>query len=232
MYCPLVSYQKFLDAGTNEGLRFKDENLSRYVSFLHCWLCLVSMPAPDILELGTTRSFVGGAHPGCNSSDIKYWDKDAIENWDWGAGCFTLLFGLMLKDFAKLTTVDLIKSHITRCKHMTDSLGLTNVNHVVSDSLDFLGKTDKKFDLIYLDTGDMWPIESTQELQLQEAKLIVERDLLKPGGLLLIDDVLNGTPREQGAVDNKYGKSELSLPYLESQGFKIEFKGYQYILTK
>lgn len=78
----------------------------------------------------------------------------------------------------------------------------------------------------------MYPIEPTEELQLQEAKWIVEKDLLKSGGLLLIDDVLNKTPFEHGHLDNKYGKSTKSLPYLLDNGFNVVFSGYQYILSK
>ena len=114
---------------------------------------------------------------------------------------------------------------------MTDSLGI-KCNHVVSDSVSFLLNTDKKFDLIYLDTGDMWPIKGTCDLQLNEAKAIVNRDLLKEDGIILIDDVLNGTPREMGDLRNTLGKSETSIPYLLDNGFEIVYDGYQYILKK
>lgn len=228
----IEKFKQYLDAGTNAGLRFNDESLSRYVSFSKCLESLKKINYPDkqrVLELGTSRSFVDGRFEGCNSDDKKYWQKDRPEMWDWGAGCFTLVFGLAGQ---YVDTVDLISSHIHRCEYMTDSLCIYNVTHYVENSLNFLRDTLYKYDLIYLDTGDMWPIETSIELQLQESQIIVERNLLTPNGLILIDDVMNGTPREMGDKTNKFGKSEKSLPFLQKNGFKVDFAGYQYILSK
>lgn len=224
-------YKSYLDLGSNEGLRYNDESKSRFVSFNMCLERLSIIDSPKILELGTSRSYVDGKFPGCNLDDKKYWNKDDISKWDWGAGCFTVLFGMHSPN-ASLTTLDLAASHIERCKHMTASLNLKNVNHIVSDSVSFLNSTDQTYDLIYLDTGDMHPIDPTCKLQLAEAEVIVQRNLLNKNGLLLIDDVLNGTPREMGSASNKYGKSELSLPFLLKNNFKLLFEGYQYILEK
>ncbi len=47
----------------------------------------------------------------------------------------------------------------------------------VQSSLDFLNQQlPESIDLIYLDTGDMTPIEPTARLQLAEAKIIVEKN--------------------------------------------------------
>jgi hypothetical protein len=219
----MEKYKKYLDEATNNGLGYDDVSLSRYISFSICRDNLNKNS--KILELGTTRSFVDGKYEGCNLDDLKYWKKNNPEMWDWGAGCFTILFGEY-----NLTSVDLIESHVKRSKHMTQSLGL-NIKYAVSDSINYLNSTNEKFDLIYLDTGDMHPIEPTIELQLQEAIIIVEKKLLNNNGKILIDDVLNATPRNFGK-NNKYGKSEKSIPYLLKNGFKISFSGYQYILEK
>jgi hypothetical protein len=225
----LKKYKELLDLGSFEGLRYADEKKSRYESFKYCLDFLKHRESAEILELGTCRSFVDGKFEGCNSDDPKYWDPSDFSKWDWGAGCFSLVFGQLTK--CKLTTLDLIESHIRRCKIMTDSLGI-ECNHTVANSLDFLSTTSKTFDLIYLDTGDMWPIEATCTLQLEEAKIIVDRGLLKKDGVILIDDVLNGTPREMGDVNNKLGKSEYSIPYLLQNGYDVVFEGYQYIFLK
>jgi hypothetical protein len=225
----LKKYKKLLDLGSFEGLRYTDAKKSRYESFGYCLDFLKNRPNANVIELGTCRSFVDGKFEGCNSDDSIYWDAKDFSKWDWGAGCFSLIFG-QLTD-CKLTTLDLIESHIKRCKVMTDSLGI-DCNHIVSDSITFLESTNEKFDLIYLDTGDMWPIDSTCSLQLREAQIIVERDLLKEGGILLIDDVLNGTPREMGDLTNRLGKSETSIPYLLNNGYETVYDGYQYILIK
>lgn len=224
-------FKKYLDHGTNLGLRFIDNDQSRYVSFKKCLDYVKKIQSPKILELGTSRSYVDGAYEGCNSDDKKYWNKDDHSKWDWGAGCFTVIFGLNAPN-AQITTVDLISSHIERCKYMTSSLDIKNVNHIVSDSLNFLKETKDKYDLIYLDTGDVHPIEPSVDLQLQEAVIIHNRELLNPGGFILIDDVKNGTPREHRDLTNTLGKSEKSIPYLKANGFKSIYEGYQYIFTK
>ena len=226
----LDKYKDLLDTGSNEGLRYNDTSKSRYESFKYCLEFLNDRENSDILELGTSRSFVDGKFEGCNSDDSKYWNLNDFSKWDWGAGCFTIIFGT-IGNYDSFTTVDLIGSHIKRCKTMTDSLNI-KCNHVTSDSTIYLENTNKKYDLIYLDTGDMWPIDHTCNLQLREAEIIIRRNLLKDGGIILIDDVLNGTPRDMGDLNNKLGKSEKAIPYLIENGFKIIFDGYQYILKK
>ena len=52
-----------------------------------------------------------------------------------------------------------MKSHIARCKIMNQDRD--NITYHVSSSEDFLKNLDKKVDLLYLDTGDMTPIEDT-----------------------------------------------------------------------
>lgn len=227
----IQNYKKYLDTGTYEGLRYVDESKSRYISFLKCLDYLNGKDKPNVLEIGTSRSFVDGKFEGCNLDDKKYWKKDDYSMWDWGAGCFTIVFGQELPK-ANIITLDIISSHIERCKTMCTSLGIKNISYEVSDSVKYLLSTNLKFDLIYLDSGDMHPIEPTCELQLKEAKTIVERNLVNAGGLLLVDDVLNGTPKEMGNKNNTLGKSELSIPYLINNGFKIIYEGYQYILEK
>lgn len=223
----LEQYKDLLDKNTNDGLGYEDLSKSRYQSFKICLDFLDTIKNPEVLELGTSRSFVGGAFEGCNSDDPKYWDPNDFSRWDFGAGVATLMFGLAGN--SNLTTVDIAADHIKRCKTMTDSLKI-KCNHIVSDSVSFLKKTANKYDVIFLDTGDMHPIEPSENLQLEEAKVIVERKLLKPNGLLLIDDVLNHTPRSLGDKENKYGKSTKALPYLLDNGYKLVFEGYQYIL--
>lgn len=226
----LNKYKSFLDWGTNQGLGYNDENCSRWVSFMLCAERLKDKSNLSIIELGTCRSFVDGQFEGCNLDDAKYWKPENPEFWDWGAGCFILMFGQLFNG-CDLTTLDLMRSHIARSKVMTDSLGI-KCDHVVSDSVSYLKATDKQYDLIYVDTGDMWPIEPTAQLQLDECKVIVERNLLKEGGILLIDDVRNKVPKEYGDINNEFGKSKYALEYLLNNGFHKVYTGYQYILMK
>lgn len=232
----LEPYKEFLDAGTNAGLRYNDSAKSRYQSFKICMEAMGKIAAPKILELGTCRSYVDGAYEGCNSDDLKYWKPMEPQYWDWGAGAFSILMHLCMPRDMQIHTLDLIESHLDRWFNMFNSFVGEDYRRgwarIHSSSVDYLNSTDEKYDLIYIDTGDMWPIEPTCELQLQEARAIVENNVLSQGGLLLIDDVLNGTPREQGDLNNQFGKSELALPYLLENGFEIVFPGYQYILKR
>lgn len=104
--------------------------------------------------------------------------------------------------------------------------------HVCS-SLDFLQTCNFPggIDLLYLDTGDMWPIEPTACLQLEEAKIIVKRNLLSKNGFILIDDVKNQTPKKFGETSD-LGKSKYSLPYFIENGYEIVMNEYQVILRK
>ncbi len=221
-------YKKYLDEKTEQAMSGYKETDSRYHSFKYCLDFLENINCPDVLEIGTSRSFVDGAFEGCNSNNSIYWDPNNPSIWDWGAGVFSLIFG---QAGFNLTTVDICDEHIRRCKIMTDSLGI-KCNHVVSDSVKFLKETNKKYDLIYLDSFDMHPINPAIEGQLEEVKIIVERNLLKPNGLILLDDVLNKTPREYGNKENTFGKSQKSIPYLIDHRFDVIFEGYQYIMKK
>ena len=131
----LDKYKSYLDTGSYEGLRYVEESKSRYVSFKICLEHLQQINNPSVLELGTCRSFVDGRFVGCNSDDVKYWEPNSPDKWDWGAGCFGLVFGQLLD--CKLTSLDIISSHIQRCKVMMKSLGIMS-NHITSDSVSFL----------------------------------------------------------------------------------------------
>ena len=128
-------------------------------------------------------------------------------------------------------TVDLIASHIERCKIITADVNSHLVYHVAS-SVDFL-KTcaPQSIDLLYVDTGDMTPIEPTAKLQLEEAIVIVEHNLLSPNGIILIDDVRNQTPKQFGET-SELGKAKYSIPYFLAHGFEIIADEYQVILQK
>ena len=64
---------------------------------------------------------------------------------------------------------------------------ILNVEFIKS-SEDYLRSTNNKYDVIYLDTGNEAPVEDTALLQLIEANVIVERELLNKNGPVIIDD--------------------------------------------
>ncbi len=231
----LFPYKDFLEWGTYEGFdstQYAFKPKSRYETFKTAFELIEAMDHPTIVELGTSRSFNHGGLIGCNSDDISYWMPEDPATWDWGAGFFTRMAATALghKEI-DIHTVDICDSHIQRCKVMTKEFPC--IQYHVSDSVAFLKTCNfpQKIHLLYLDTGDMTPIEFTARLQLEEAKVIVARDLILEGGYILIDDVKNQTPQKFGAA-SKLGKSQYSLPFLLENGFELVMDEYQALLRK
>ena len=206
---------------------FNEVPKTRYETFKYCYEHFKNKNLV-VVELGTTRSYVDGRFEGCNMNDKKFWEPNNPEKWDWSAGCFTKVFSNLFPN-SKLQTVDLSKEHINRCKHMNKDA--KNINFVVSSSEDFLKTFNKKINLLYLDTGDMTPIEDTAQLHLREAKIIVEKNLLAKNGIILIDDVKSVVPKQHGEKSD-LGKAKYSIPYLLENGFEVVMDEYQYILKK
>lgn len=232
----LEQYKIFLEWGTyahQDWSSLPRLPQSRYDTFKAAFEHFEKSNGKVIVELGTSRSFTHGGLVGCNSDDIAYWHPDDPEMWDWGAGFFTRMAAVSLQDLSpQIHTVDLISSHINRCKVMTMEFSHL-ISYHIGNSIDFLKQCDfpDGIDLLYLDTGDMTPIEPTALLQLEEAKIIVERNLLSENGYLLIDDVRNRTPKKFGE-DSDLGKSKYSIPFLLDNGFEIVMDEYQFILQK
>lgn len=230
----LKQYKAYLEIGTNEGQEwsyFKQKPKSRYYTFKRAFELFEQMHGSIIVELGTTRSFVHGGLHGCNSDDISYWEPENPKSWDWGAGCFTRMVSESLAHtHPVIHTVDIVKNHIERCKIITKDFKDLITYHVTS-SEHFLRTFPLKIDLLYLDTGNMTPIEETAQLHLREAKIIIERDLIKKDGLILIDDVRHTTPKKFGEKSD-YGKAKYSLPYLLAHGFEIIEDEFQVLLRK
>ena len=202
-YLVLGTYedQDFLNSGPG---RFPLPPLSRFHTLSYAFADFESRRGKVIVEVGTSRSFQHGSGPGCNLDDPKWWHPKNPEDWDWGAGHFTHMactsLGHLLKH-GRMFTVDLLMAHIERSRVMSAECA-KYVTYEVQSSLDFFRKFDTslhgQIDLLYLDTGDMTPVELTAKLHLEEARIVVERQLVKPGGLILIDDVRNLSPKKYG----------------------------------
>ncbi len=231
----LKKYKQFLINGTYQGQNwssFTNIPKSRYHTFKSAFNHFINYDGKVVVELGTSRSFVHGGLVGCNSSDISYWTPKNPQNWDWGAGFFTRIAAECLESYApEMHTVDICSEHIQRCKIITADFSRILHYHVMS-SVDFLKNcVPESIDLLYIDTGDMTPIEPTAILQLEEAKVIVEKNLISKNGIIVIDDVKNQTPKEYGDT-SEFGKAKYSLAYFLKHGFVIVEDEYQVILRK
>ena len=230
----LAHYAQFMEKGLygeRDWSHFDVRPKSRYHTFKLTFEHFEKSGGKIIVELGTSRSFVDGCQPGCMSGAIKYWQPDNPEVWDWGAGFFTRVVAECLQHLMpEIHTFDISVEHIRRSKIITEEFAEMMHYHVCS-SLTFLKECDFPggIDLLYLDTGGI--DEATAHLHLAEAKIIVERDLIAPGGYILIDDVRNQNFRKKGN-NSGYGKARYSLPYLLENGFEIVAYEYQVILRK
>jgi hypothetical protein len=134
----------------------------------------------------------------------------------------------------EIITVDINNNHINRCRYMTSEFN--NITYIVSPSEDFLNKFNIKIDLLYMDTGDMTPIQDTAALALREAKIIVEKDVVSKDGLILIDDVRSTVPHqfhpELITQRNFLGKAMYSMPYFLDHGFRKVMDEYQVVLSR
>ena len=231
----LEQYKSFLEKGTygqqNWSKFGNTPPKSRYHTFIKAFQHFEQHHGKIIVELGTTHSFVDGTLEGCDSNDIRYWTPNQPEHWDWGAGCFTLMAAKALAHCnPTIYTIDIDAGALKRCRIMTqDHSRHIQYRRTSSDLFLQTYTPTKSIDLIYLDTGYMNPIEPTAQLQLQEAKMIVERDLLSDNGIILIDDV-----RNQNVLNDSsgLGKSKYAIPYLLKHGFEIIEDEYQVMLRK
>ncbi len=232
----LTPFKAYLHEGTYAGAdwsRYAVKPASRATTFLQAFSHFAENNGKVVVELGTSHSFVHGGLPGCDSDDTRYWNPNKPEDWDWGAGFFTRMAAEALGHLnPTIYTVDLHAPAIRRCQIMTESFK-SLIQYRVMDSVRFLRNCDlvQKIDLLYLDTGYVWPAEPTAQLQLREAQAVVERNLMAPGGIILIDDVQNQTPYKFGDT-TKHGKARYSIPYLLANGFEMVSDEYQVILRK
>ena len=232
----LEKYKTYLENGTYDGQDWSYFPLrpkSRYYTFKKLFELFEKSKGHTIVELGTTRSFVHGGHPGCNQDNPIFWHPDNPADWDWGAGSFTRMAAECLAHMQPLIyTVDIAAQHIARCQVITQEFK-NMMRYYVSSSEDFLTKVPVplSIDLLYMDTRDMTPIEFTAQLHLREAKIVVERNLMTPGSIIVIDDVRHPAAKLQGEISD-YGKAKYSIPFLLAHGFEIVEDEFQVILKK
>lgn len=203
------------------------DHKSRAYTFRYVWDEMLKIEKPVIVELGTTRSFLSGAaKEGCMVADEKYWNPDKPEDFDWSAGCFTFVFAQLPN--VELHTVDINSNHLWIAKIMTSNFG--SVNYHLSDSVEYLRNSNIKYDCIYMDSGDVG--ENTAKLHEREAKVIVEKELVKIGGIILLDDVRSDVAIKQFGERSRFGKDKYSIGVFLANGFDICADNYQMILKR
>jgi hypothetical protein len=174
----------------------------------------------NIVELGTSRSFVTGGVQGCLSPDPIYWYPNHPELWDWGAGIFTKVFAENLQGQKYiLHTVDPSKEANIIVRTMCNEYEEVKIH--LAYSTNFLNSFTEKIDFLYMD--HMETSEEAALLHLEDAKLVVEKNLMSENGIILIDDI---GPNIIG------GKGKYSIPYLLNNGYKIVMHEYQVLMIR
>ena len=173
----------------------------------------------SVLELGTSRSFSSGF---INTTNFN----PKPETWDWGAGCFTAAIKILLPA-CRLISIDPNKEAIKVSKTILKGIGAeASFNQI--DSTSFLKTTNESFDLIYMDHAESGNNDSCAILNRNDAGLILSRKLLKPDGLILIDDI--AAPFNKGMYSIPFFQ-ESGLTCLSSKNYKALFrKKANYIL--
>ena len=87
------------------------------------------------------------------------------------------------------------------------------VNFALANSLDFLRVLNANIDILYLDSLD-GNIPGANDHQLKEAEIAIKN--LNSDGLVILDD--------------KGGKTDLSIPFFLKNGWKIIFENDQQVL--
>jgi hypothetical protein len=205
------------------------KRLSRATTFEIVYNELINKEKIVIIELGTTRSYVHGGLVGCMSYDKKYWQPHNPESWDWGAGCFTRVFAELLPN-SFIHTVDINSNHIEVCRTITKEF--PNVMYHVSDSAIFLQNVEESVDLIYMDVGDVTPLEESAMLHKRDAEIIIRNNLVKVGGYVLIDDVRCPVPIVEYGEKSCFGKAKYSIGVFMANGFDIVSDEYQMLLKR
>jgi len=172
----------------------------------------------NIVELGTSRSYASWRI----ETNPNFWFPDNPERWPWSDGFFTRLMADNLDgENFHIWTVD---PNPQACHVARTCCGNNPLVSVVNDySTSFLNSADFKIDFLYMDHLESG--EEACEKHLEDAKLVVEKGLLRDDALIMVDDT------EVGERPS-YVKGRDSIPYLESHGFRKVIHGYQVLLER
>ena len=156
------------------------------------------------------------------------------------SGSFTLIMSDLIKNYTggKIYTVDLSKENIQKCKNLTKEFNEV-IEYVSGDSIEFIKSLDKdtvkKFDLVYLDSYNLWlpdPHNSAQhhlnELlslfdNINDKCFVAIDDNYLPGSWVLWDhlDVKGNIIKQEKIVikDNLAGKGQYCESFLIKNGW-------------
>ena len=207
-----------------------------------------------VIELGVTRSFIAEPAAGVDGTDPAHWQPGNPTAWDWGAGCFTRVAveALAGYDFhyhgvdpspkalevartvlaplteetgeaaARVELCGLLGTEVLAWAGTQDMQSRVHLHGQTAE--EFLASFESAADLIYMDHGEC--SGGTAQMHARDARIIVERGLVKEGGLVLIDD--HGHAPEKELVP----KSRESRAVFEKAGWSVLHEGLQLLLQR
>lgn len=144
------------------------------------------------------------------------------EGWK-GDGLSTILFGDYCRKFnARLVTCDISEKNIQICKELTKKFK-SYITYIIDDSVHFLKNYPYQIDFLYLDSLDSTEENVKQAQEHNLAEVQSAEDKLHSKSIILIDDY---------SKDPDKGKGALSVPYLQSKGWKLVHDSVQALLIK
>ncbi len=146
----------------------------------------------------------------------------AEEDWG-GAGYSTFWLGMALEAMdGHLDSVDCTPEHVEFARKWTAWFGDGVTVHQADSQAWLAAYNGPLIDVFYADSADVGTSQF-EEVCLGEIQRAVE--ILKPDGLILIDDMLY----HQGKWS---GKGRQAIPWLLSQGWEVVYGGYQVLLQR
>lgn len=202
MYCyprPRITYKKVDPPSSSIGTFGADFMTNFYPfldrrkdSFKYMVDYLDKVESPVIVETGTVRLLD-----------------------DWGAGYSTVIWDHILgQRGGSAWSLDISEEFINFSRNLT-----TRVNYVLGDSvqsLDLLSNTIPDIDLLYLDSFDVDFTNMHPSAMHHIKELICIWHKVKPGGLIVVDDNMNGV-----------GKGTYVADFLRNLGCPVAFDSYQ-----
>lgn len=142
-------------------------------------------------------------------------------NNDYGAGMSTVLFDKYVGEFGgEFHSVDITPENVALAKVLAKS---PHTNIHCNDSVAFLNSfykiTDRKIDLLYLDSMDYNPGQEHESSEHHLKELMAVLPYIQRGTMIAVDDNISDTQ----------GKGAYILEYMNSHGKQRIHSGYQWI---
>lgn len=217
---------------------------------------IAAQTQPVVVELGIARSFLSEPPAGVNGAEDQWWKEDAPEGWDWGAGCFTRVAVEALRGYdfqyhgvdpspdAQRVAQTMLRPLMQEaesgeeqiCREIRELLGsevfIWNGSSEITERVHWLACTAREFlnqfsgqaDLIYMDHGEC--SEETARMHAADAQFILEKNLIKEGGFVLIDDHLLEPGKDLEP------KSNYSREVFEQAGWRVVAEGRQLLMQR